>query len=289
MTPATVTRRGFLHATGLAAIVAAIAQADPAHAEPLGGYPPLPSPVQQIFDSVRRASHEALTGVAAMVMPGDDAYSRAQRVTARGPGAVSDDSAVQFIALIDRFLPQADALVRPIAVALSTTLADLSVPAAQFPEPATARAIDRALGVGDNDRTFPLSLAAGLVLNVSAVLAGGRFGAGPFASPFANADFDTKCRAFELIEQPAADLLAVFDSALPQPLRGSGSGLLRFVGGILLDGAAFTVWSEHRLYDVATRRLRRRPAAWDITNYRPHGIVDGHDEFRGYYRGMEDF
>ena len=88
-----------------AAIVAAIAQADPAHAEPLGGYPPLPSPVQQIFDSVRRASHEALTGVAVMVMPGDDAYSRAQRVTARGPGAVSDDGAVQFIALIDRFLP----------------------------------------------------------------------------------------------------------------------------------------------------------------------------------------
>lgn len=283
-----MTRRELFRAAGLTAIVAAIARADPAAAQPLGGYPSLPSPVREIFDSVRRASHEALTGVAAMVMPGNDPYSRRQRVTAPGPGAVSDDAADEFIALIDRFLPQGDTLVRPVAVALSVTLADLSVPGTRLPEPQTTRAIDRALGLTDNDRTFPLSLAAGLVLNVAATLAGSPVG-GPFASPFANADFDTKCRAFELIERPAADLLAVFDSALPQPLRGSGAGLLRFVGGILLDGAAFTVWSEHRLYDPVSRRLRRRPGAWNIANYRPHGIVDGHDEFIGYYRGMEEF
>ncbi|MEE4024561.1 hypothetical protein V1Y59_15860 [Gordonia sp. PKS22-38] len=283
-----VSRRRLLGTAGLATIVAAISRGPMAAAAPPDGYEDMPPVARQILAGLRVSSRDALRGVAVMVMPGDDPYSVRQGVTGRGPGAMSDGAADEFIGLVDRFLPQGDALVRPVAVALSVTLTDLSVPAPPLPDDQVAQAVDRALGVADTDRTFPLSLLAGLVVDVAAVLAGAPL-AGPFASPFANADYRTKCRAFELIERPVADLVAVFDTALPQPLRGSGAGLLRFVGGILLDGSAFTVWSEHRLYDQNSRRLARRPVAWDITRYRTEGLVDGHDDFIGYYRGFEEF
>ena len=188
---------------------------------------------------------------------------------------------------MDRFLPQGDQLLRPLAVALSVTLTDLAVTPLQLPDDKVASAVDRALGVSDNDRTFPLSLIAGLVMDVAALLVGAPL-AGPFASPFANANFQTKARAFELVEQPAADLLAVFDNALPQPLRGSGAGLLRFVGGICStvrrSPCGASIGSTTTPHGVS-----RRPVSWNITGYRPNGLVDGHDDFIGYYKGFEEF
>lgn len=285
-----ISRRQLLGASGLATVVIALSRTPAARAaqSPPDGYLDMPPIARQILGGLRIASRDALRGVSVMVMPGDDRYSKQQGVTGRGPGAMSDGAADEFVGLVDRFLPQGDQLLRPLAVALSVTLTDLAVTPLQLPDDKVASAVDRALGVSDNDRTFPLSLIAGLVMDVAALLVGAPL-AGPFASPFANANFQTKARAFELVEQPAADLLAVFDNALPQPLRGSGAGLLRFVGGILLDGSAFTVWSEHRLYDYTARRLSRRPVSWTITGYRPNGLVDGHDDFIGYYKGFEEF
>ncbi|MDY6808308.1 MAG: hypothetical protein SW127_04745 [Actinomycetota bacterium] len=283
-----ISRRDLLVTTGLAAVLAAISRGPAATAAPPDGYADMPAAARQVLGGLRISSRDALRGVAVMVMPGDDPYSVRQGVSARGGGAMSDGAADEFIGLVDRFLPQGDQLARPVAVALSVTLADLGAGSVPLPDQRTADAVDRGLGIADNERTFPLSLLAGLVVDVAAVLAGAPL-AGPFASPFANADYRTKCRTFELIERPLADFAAIFDNALPQPLRGSASGVLRFVGGILLDGSAFTVWSEHRLYDQSAGRLLKRPVTWDITRYRTQGLVDGHDDFIGYYQGFEEF
>lgn len=262
----------------------------PAGAEPLGGYPDLPEWAEAVLDRLVLSSTDAMRGMVVMMMPAGDPYSVRQGVTANGPGPLDQNAPESFVNLVDRFIPQGDQLLRPVAVALSTTLVDLTggVPGA-LPDAERARVIDEAIGYRFNDRTFPATLLAGLLLDVGALLVDVRSIDGPFASAFANSTYTSKCRVMELIESPLPLLVSLIDDALPQPLAGSASGVLKFLGGILLDGAAFTAWSEHELYDRHTRTLSARPIAWDITGYRPNGLVDGHDEFIGFHKGMNAF
>ncbi|MBY6348957.1 hypothetical protein [Rhodococcoides corynebacterioides] len=291
----TLSRRGALRAGGFASLLAAAMAAGggAAVAEPLGGYPDLPPWADAVLDRLLAESTDAMRGVVVMMMPAGDPYSVQQGVTATGPGPLDQRSPEAFGALIDRFVPHADQLLRPVAVALMATAADVGDPAARaaggLPDPAVTAAVDRALGYRFTDSTFPASLLAAILLDVTAVLLDPRTVAGPFASAFANARYETKCRVFEALESPLPELISIVDEALPQPLTGSASGVLRFFGGILLDGSAFTAWSEHDLWDRRTRVLSARPVAWDIADYRPNGPVDGHSEFLGFHRGIDSF
>ena len=82
--------------------------------------------------------------------------------------------------------------------------------------------------------------------------------------------------------------LAYRNFALPQPLTQSVSGVLEFVAGALLEFSAFGAYSEFGVFDPATRRLTGRPVGWQIASYQPNGVVDGWDDFKGYYQGRTE-
>jgi hypothetical protein len=38
------------------------------------------------------------------------------------------------------------------------------------------------------------------------------------------------------------------------------------------------------VFDPATRTLSGRPVGWQLTGYVPNGVVDGWDDFQGYFQ-----
>jgi hypothetical protein len=97
-----------------------------------------------------------------------------------------------------------------------------------------------------------------------------------------------KAKAFELIEKTDSDLVELLDVHFPEPLKASVSGLLKFVGGALIEFATFGGYGEFAVYDEATRTLKARPVGWDLTGYQPDGPVEGWDDFIGYYQGRTE-
>lgn len=192
--------------------------------------------------------------------------------------------------LFDNYLGMGDQLARPLALGLGEALADLGIPAAPFLGLAEAdgRRIDEVIGYVYSDRVLPLSLPVALLLNLGAVLAAPGSVAGPLGCPFSRLSLADKCRVLEAIEGPVPQLVEILDRSLPVPLRGTASGVLRFAGGILLEGTAFGVYSEMDAYDPATRTVSPRPVSWDLTGYRPDGLVDGHPELLGYFQGRTE-
>jgi hypothetical protein len=92
---------------------------------------------------------------------------------------------------------------------------------------------------------------------------------------------------FQLIEETDSNLVASLDVHLPRPLQGSVSGIFKFLGGSLLEFTAFGSLGESGVYNPATRQLTGRPVGWALSGYSPNGVVDGWDEFKGYYQGRK--
>lgn len=243
---------------------------------PLGAFEAL------VLDSVR--------GVCVMVFPGPDEWSRVQGLSWPGRGPVEAGGGEFVVELFDQYLAAGDQLTRPLAAALAAGLTDLGIPTPPLlgVSPELGRTLDQALGFAYSDRTLPLSLLVGLVLTFGALLIAPGSLAGPLGSPFARLSLRDKCRVIELLERPLPELVALIDGGLPGPLRGSASGFLRFAGGILLEGTAFAVHSEMRMFDPVTRTVVGRPPSWDLTGYRPDGLVEGHDDLIGYYQGRTE-
>jgi hypothetical protein len=107
---------------------------------------------------------------------------------------------------------------------------------------------------------------------------------GSALGPFSRLTYAQKAQAFKLLEETQSDLVSALDLQVPAPLRGSVSGLLKFVGGSLLEFAAFGNFTEWAVFDHATRQLTGRPVGWELSGYSPNGVVDGWDEFKGYYQ-----
>jgi hypothetical protein len=227
-----------------------------------------------------------------MVCPGPDAYSRAQGTPRPEPGALEARGADFMLEALDHFVPFPDQLATPLAAALTTAVDDIGLPLPPgllgplFPP---VWSLDRVLQeLLENDETLPLSLVVALLLNVVATQVNPLALNGPFLSPFARLTLDEKCRAFELLEGPDADLVALLDSGLPEPLRSSISGLLRFLAGALLEFSAFGSYNEWGVYDGARRTVTERPVGWELSGYQPDGVVDGWDDFLGYYEGRTE-
>jgi hypothetical protein len=222
-----------------------------------------------------------------MVCPGPDAYSRAQGTPRPEPGALEARGADFMLEALDHFVPFPDQLATPLAAALTTAVDDIGLPLPPgllgplFPP---VWSLDQVLQeLLENDETLPLSLVVALLLNVVATQVNPLALNGPFLSPFARLTLDEKCRAFELLEGPDADLVALLDSGLPEPLRSSISGLLRFLAGALLEFSAFGSYNEWGVYDGARRTVTERPVGWELSGYQPDGVVDGWDDLLGYY------
>ncbi|MBB5789686.1 hypothetical protein [Jiangella mangrovi] len=286
-------RRAFLARMGVLGAAAAV----PALAAPLAApsaaaspnlLPPLVGLLRPVLAELAR---DTISGLVVMVCPGPDAYSKAQGTPRPEPGALEARGADFMLDALDHFVPFPDQLATPLAAALTTAVDDIGLPPPGLLGPLypTVWSLDRVLQeLLENDETLPLSLVVALLLNVVATQVNPLALNGPFLSPFARLTLDEKCRAFELLEGPDADLVALLDSGLPEPLRSSISGLLRFLAGALLEFSAFGSYNEWGVYDGASRRLTERPVGWELSGYQPDGVVDGWDDFLGYYEGRTE-
>ncbi|MDV7999908.1 hypothetical protein [Rhodococcus sp. IEGM 1408] len=238
------------------------------------------------LDAVEAFSLDTMRGLCVMVMPGPDDWSRQQGTLRPDPGPIEIGGGEFMKDLFDNYLAMGDQLSRPLALGLSEALSDLGVQAQPFlglTQP-DGRRIDQVLGYVYSDRVLPLSLPVALLLNLGALLANPGSLVGPLGSPFSRLSLADKCRVLAGIEGPVPELVSILDAALPVPLRASASGFLRFAGGILLEGTAFGTYSEMNNYNPVTKQVEPRPVPWDLTGYRPGGLVDGHPELLGYYQ-----
>jgi len=137
----------------------------------------------------------------------------------------------------------------------------------------------------ENDQAIPLSLPFALMLNFLATSVNPAAANGQFLSPFARLSWKEKAAAFEMLERPDPDLVAMIDDNLSEPMRGTVSGLLRFAAGALIEFAGFGSYGEYGVFDGASRTVKKRPVGWELSRYQPG--IDGWDEFKGYYQGRK--
>ncbi|HEU5025277.1 MAG TPA: hypothetical protein VFV01_10215 [Spirillospora sp.] len=243
-------RRTLLGAAGLLAAAASLpdltaAPAARAASDPLGDW-----------------TLDTMKGLAVFVMPGPDAYSRAQGTPRREPGGIEARLPEFLVHHLNRYLPFPDLPVTALAAALG---------------PAAGAVLPR------SDAVIPLAPATALILNAQAVRVDPRALGGPFLAPFSRLPYRAKAKVFELLEGPDPQLVEALDAQLPEPLKRSASGLLKYAAGALLELAALGGYSEWGVLDPATRRLRDRPVGRRVSGYTP--ASEGRPEFRGYYQG----
>jgi hypothetical protein len=205
---------------------------------------------------------DTMKGLAVFVMPGPDAHSRAQGTPRKEPGGIEARLPEFLVHHLNRYLPFPDLPAAALVGALG--------PPHGAPAPRS-------------DAVIPLAPAAALILNAEAVRVDPRTLGGPFLAPFSRLSYRAKARVFELLEGPDPALVQALDAHLPEPLKRSLSGLLKYAAGALLELAALGGYSEWGVLDPATRRLRDRPVGWRVSGYTPASA--GRPEFRGYYQG----
>jgi hypothetical protein len=252
--------------------------------------PLLPTTVDLIRPVLAELARDTLNGLTTFALPGPDAYSRTQGVSSPTPGAMEAGATDFMINALDHFVPFPDALAQPIGAALVTGLADTGL-ALQGLEvlPVELRSLDRALAAYlQSDEALPLSFPIAGLLNLMATQVNPLAVNGVHLSPFARLTYAEKAKAFELIEKTDSDLVELLDVHFPEPLKASVSGLLKFVGGALIEFATFGSYGEFAVYDRASRTLTARPVGWDLTGYQPDGPVEGWDDFIGYYQGRQE-
>jgi hypothetical protein len=152
-----LTRRTFLSRGVAAAGLAAVAQL-PAALAPKGL-------VDQAAALDVDAVRDTFSGLAAFVLPGDDAYSVAQGVTSPGPGAVGAGAVTPFMATLDGFVS--------------------------------------ASAVGADRTHVPVTSAVAILLDDFAVQANPAASRGAFLSPLARLSFDEKATAMRLLDEDA--------------------------------------------------------------------------------------
>jgi hypothetical protein len=294
----TYSRRAFLARIGVLGAAAGTGALLPACALPVPGGsgpsgPSRPALAAAVPELLAALARDTLDGLVAFVVPGPDRYSRAQGTPRTEPGAIDAGATDFMIEALDDFVPFPDEVARPVATALATGVSGLGI---ELPGDVSGGLLDL-LPVADtlddvlgellvSDETIPLSLVVALLLNLGATQIDPLAVSGPFLSPFARLSFADKAATFALLEGPDADLVAALDTRLPEPLRASVSGVLRFVAGALLEFPAFAAYNEWAVLDRATKQLRATPVGWTLTGY--GGVSDGWDELVGYYQGRTE-
>lgn len=280
----TLSRRVFLARIGV--LGAAVGAGGLLPSGSAGASPPLSQVVDALRPLLAELARDTLNGLVTFVVPGPDRYSQAQGTRRGEPGAIDAETTDFMIEALDNFVPFPQEVARPVTQAFATGLSELGI---ELPGsligllPLPVETLDDALAaLLESEETIPLSLVVALLLNLVATQANPLAVSGLFLSPFARLSFREKAAAFALVEGPDADLVALLDTQLPEPMRASVSGLLRFVGGALLEFPAFGAYSERAVLDPATRTLTGTPVGWQLTAYQ--GVSDGWDDFIGYYQ-----
>lgn len=289
----TWTRRKFLARTGVFGAAATAGLTIPqssARAAPLRSLP-IPGLTDALRDLLAELSRDTINGLTTFVVPGPDAYSRAQGTPRDEPGALEAGATDFLLESLDNFLPFPQELLGSASTALTTAVSDLGIELPNelldlLPLPLIDLLDDALQRVLRADGALPLSVVVALLLNLLATRVNPAAVSGAFLSPFARLTFDEKAAAFALLEGPDPDLVATLDTELPEPLKSSVSGLLRFLGGALLEFPAFGAYNEWAVFDPATKTITGTPIGWQLTGY--GGVSDGHDDFIGYYQGRQE-
>jgi hypothetical protein len=286
-------RRAFLWRTGSLGAAASVALY-PSIARAAGVLDPVIEDIAA--PALKILARDTIAGLVAFEVPGSDKYSQAQGVTSNRPGGIDAKGTDVFLIDLDEFLPLPDSHAHALAASFTTSVSDIPIPLellgplASLGEKFAAQMDDALRSLTQSDAAVPLSLLIALILNFLATQVNPRSVAGPIAtSPFANLSFNDKAKAFEAFEATDSDLLATLDSNAPQPLKGSLSGLLKFVGGALQEFGAYLSYGEWGVYDPKTKSISKRPVGWDLSNYMPGRTTpaDGWDEFLGYFQGRQ--
>ena len=282
-----LSRRQFLArcgALGAAAMAVQVPGVSPARAASHGQ--------PEIGSALRLLAHDTLAGLVVFVVPGPDRYSQAQGLTHARPGGIDARAPEGMVDVFDEFVPMSDSFAQAMAAAFASGMSEVPLPGLEPLLGATEQqtaTVDRALQqLIANDETVPLSLLVALMLNFTATSVNPAAVSGPFpGAPFANLQYAEKAEVFRRMEEENAELVALLDREAPEPMRASLSGLVQFMAGALLGGAALYSYSEWSVLDEERGIATTRPVGWDLSRYalgrtRP---ADGWDEFKGYYRG----
>lgn len=236
-----LSRRQFLTRMGGTALTAAAVSALPDLLRWKGWYDPA---IAQEADIVL----DTFNGLAAMVWPGDDAYSQAQGEATDRPGAIAANAGHHIREALDFFVPMPD-------------------------------------GPGlSNDETVPLSGGIASTINVVAATVDPVGNPAPFPSHFARLPFESKVATWRRLEEDTRNIDA---SGMPEPFTHS-AGVVQFVFGVLPGFVQFFAFSEIDVWDPSSRTLTERPVGWDHAGYlRAFGTrpPEGHDDLKGYYGG----
>jgi hypothetical protein len=269
---------------------------------PRGAQADVPEALEPLLETIAQPaldllSRDTYSGLAVFAVPGPDLYSRAQGLTSPTAGGIEARAHQLVPHTLDFFVPWPDSYAQALAAAFSTGVSEVRIPSSLLggllrPLELVGATLDDALQlILRNDRTIPVSLPLALLMNLAATEVRATSVLGPIpASPFASLSYREKGQAFQLIEQAHPNLVALVDTAAPEPLHGGASGLLRFGGGILLTLASFGGYGEYGVFDRARRRVTRRPVGWDLSRYMPGRTTpaDGWAELIGYYQGRRE-
>jgi hypothetical protein len=244
--------------------------------------------------ALKALARDTISGVVAFQVPGGDRYSQAQGVTSPRPGGIDAEAQDLLLIDLDEFLPIPESYAQALAASFTTAVSDIPIPLeflgplARLGEQFAAQMDDALRSLVQSDSAVPLSLLIALTLNfVATQVNPASVGGAIPGSPFASLSFADKAKAFELLERGDAELVAILDSGAPQPLKGSLSGLLKFVGGALLEFGTYLSYGEWGVFDPATKTVSKRPVGWDLSGYMPGRTTpaDGWDELKGYFDG----
>jgi hypothetical protein len=178
------------------------------------------------------------SGLAAFLVPGRDAYSRAQGTPRLEPGAVAAAAPGAMMNMFDHLMALPDGMARGLAGALANRLARTPVPLPGNLPPVSEGVVEtldgavRAMLTGPE--TLPLSQLVAMLLNVMATQVSPPSAAGRFLSPFARLSFGEKTAVFGLLEDPPPELVAAVADEVPLPLQEATGGLLPYLTGELL-------------------------------------------------------
>lgn len=291
MTPRHLDRRAFLARVGL--LGAAVGAGGGIFARDASAQleNPLPTLVDALRPVLAELARDTLNGLCAFVVPGPDAYSVAQGTPRAEPGWAEAKTADFLIEALDNFVPFPDRLAQPFAAAVAQGMAGGAPLPGIEQLPVQAATLDEALAaLLENDETIPLSLSIAGMLNLLATRVNPAAVNGMFLSPFARLSYAEKAQVFELLETSDSDLIAMLDAEFPEPSKHAVSGLLKFVGGALLEFVGYGAMSEWAVLD-ADRTLTAEPVGWQISGYLAHvggRPVEGWDDLKGYYQGRTE-
>jgi hypothetical protein len=262
---------------------------------PSTAYASLGDTLNALRSSLDSFTRDTFNGLSVFVVPGPDAYSRAQGTPRPEPGAMEMATTPFLIKALDGSVPF-PSLSQPVAAALASGLA-----ATPLPLPTAGLSLSEVEALGPitsvdqavtyllrNNQTIPLSQVVALLVDFLAIQVNPASAIGPFQSPFPRLTFAQKAQAMSLLEGGDSNLVALLDTQLPQSAQSSVSGFLKFIAGALLEFAAAGSYSEFSVFDPATRTLSGRPLGWQLTGYLPNGVVEGWDDFHGYFQNRTE-